>query len=135
MQRVQHLLSPLPLLALQPGDAVVPALFLGPLPHINVHQTHAQDLAVGHVDGLVRVLRVGRVPVLEGALGVGGAEVGRVRVDAGKKDLEHDFAHALALEGGEVGLVHATDVGDEGGEDGDDHFGGGGFLDRKKWDG
>ena len=124
VQGVKDLLGPLPRLALEPGDALVLALLLGTLLDEDIYQTHAQNLAVGHVNGLVGVLGGRTVPPLEGTLGVGLTELSCVGVNAGEEDLEHDLAHTLALEGGEVGLVHTTDVGDEGGKNSDDHFGG-----------
>ena len=89
---------------------------------VRVPKAHADNLTRVRVDALEGVLTVAVVPVVEGGGGVSLAEV--VVYGAGEEDLEDDAAHFIVGKGGEVDVVETLDVGDEGWEDYEDHFGG-----------
>lgn len=85
------------------------ALNLCSLPEVGIAEAHADDFARVRVDYFEGVLAVADVPVAEGACGVCLAKV--IVYGAGEENVEHEGAHGVVFEGGEVDIVDAWDVG------------------------
>lgn len=87
---------------------------------MDIAQAHADNLAGCDINALHGVLIVAVMPPGERVGRVGFAKLGRHA--AWEEDLEHELSHEFVFEGGEVDVVDALDVGDQGGQNDELHL-------------